>query len=77
MWMLEVLAILMRGGGDKKFPLFKRGGGREKFYTVLSVCVGGGGGACTVSNPRFSHFIDPLPVINDQSLKGQFHVVTK
>ena len=46
------------------FPLFKRGGGdgREKFYPVLR------GGAQKVLDPRFSHFVAPLPVINDQSL---------
>ena len=36
------------------FPLFKRGGGREKFYPVLK-----GGGALKVSDPLFSHFVGP------------------
>ena len=57
---LEVLAIMK--GGRKKFPPFKRGGGREKFYPVLR------GGEQNVSDPRFSHFVAPRPVINDQSL---------
>ena len=56
--MLEVLAILEgRGGGQKKFLLFKRGGG--------GVLRGGGR-----NKFQFSHFVPPpLPVIiNDQSL---------
>ena len=43
------------GGGHKKFPLFKRGGGYEKVYPVLS------GGAQKVSDPQFSHFVAPCP----------------
>ena len=37
---LEVLAILMgEGGRCKKFPPFQNGGGREKFYPVLILCI--------------------------------------
>ena len=55
-----VLAILKWGGGGRKtFPLFKRG---HFFYPVLR------GGGQKVSDPRFTHFVVPLPVINDQSL---------
>ena len=32
---LEVLSILVGGGGRKKFLLFRRGGGRKEFYPVL------------------------------------------
>ena len=32
---LEVLAIVMGGGGCKEFPPFKRGGGHKKLYPVL------------------------------------------
>ena len=56
-WKLEVLAILK--GGAKSFQSLN-----EKFYSVL------GGGAQTVSDPRFSHFVAPLPIINDQSLRS-------
>ena len=35
---------------------------------ILAVFTGGGGGAQNVSGLRFSHFVAPLPVINDQSL---------
>ena len=45
------------------FPPFKRGG-HEKFYPVLG---GGGAGVQKVSDLRFSHFVGPLPIINDQS----------
>ena len=51
---LEVLAILIGGGGGgKKFPSFKRG--RNKFHPRWAIFP-------------FSHFVAPLPVINDQSL---------
>ena len=50
-------------GGRKRFK--KKGGGCKKFYPVLR----GGGRAQKVSDPRFSHFVAPLQVINDQSLK--------
>ena len=51
MWQLEVLTILK--GGRKKFPLFKRGGGgREKFYSVLS-------GGRKIFCPRFPHVVTP------------------
>ena len=44
-------------------PLKKGGGGHEKFYPVLR-----GGGAQKKSDQRFSNFVAPHPVINDQSL---------
>ena len=55
------------GGGEvkKKFPLFKRGGGVRK---VLP-CLEEGGGAQKIVDRRFNHFVAPLPVINDQSLR--------
>ena len=59
-------------GGRKKFPFFKRGGGRAR--TVLPCLEGGGGG---VSDPRFSHFVAPRPVINDQSLISTSRVFTQ
>ena len=44
-----------------------KGGGvaDEKFYPVLR---GGGGEGRKKFRTRFSHFVAPLPVINDQSL---------
>ena len=54
----EVLAILMGGGGHKKFPPFKRGGGMNGF-TLSQVGLGGGGQK--VSDPRFSHFVASPP----------------
>ena len=55
--MLEVLTILGTSGvgGHKGFHLLK--GSLKKFYPVLR-------GAQKV---WFSHFVAPLPVINDQS----------
>ena len=43
-------------------------GGCEKYYPVLR-----GGGAQTISDPRFSHFVTPPPPprINDQSLTSK------
>ena len=55
-WELEVLAIVM--GGTKSFHPW----GRKKFYSVLR------GGAKGFGPTQFSHFVAPLPVINDQSL---------
>ena len=52
-------------GGRKRFKK-KGGGGVQK---VLPCLEGGGGRAQKVSDPRFSHFVAPLQVINDQSLK--------
>ena len=74
------------GGGHVKFyPLEKGGGGRQK--TVLVILKGGAksfhslkGGALKVFDPRFSHFVAPLPVINDQSLSRPYiyaHVMVK
>ena len=58
------LEAILKGGGLKKFPLFKReGGGTRKVVPCLEE-----GGAQNVSDLRFSHFVAPLPVINDQSL---------
>ena len=51
----------------KSFSSLKGGGGREKFYPVLR---GWGVGVQKVSDLRFSHFVAPPPVINDQSLKA-------
>ena len=48
MWYLEVLAILMWGGGDpKSFHSLNGGGGRERFYPALR----GGGGEYKVKDP--------------------------
>ena len=38
----------------------------KKFYSVLR-------GAQKVSDPQFSHFVAPLPVINDHSLTSLDH----
>ena len=59
---LESLATLMGGGGAQSFHSIK--GGAQK---VLPCFDGGGGGgsAKKVLDPLFSHFVDPLPVIND------------
>ena len=74
----DVLPLRKGGGGRKGFShvegghkkILKRGfhsskGGREKCYPVLK----GGGGPQKLSNPRFSHFVAPLHVSNDQSLR--------
>ena len=42
------------------FSPYKRGGGVK----IFTLTLGGGGGAQKVSDPRFSHFVDPLPGIN-------------
>ena len=42
------------------------GGGRKKVLPLSWGGVLGGGGAQKVLEQRFSHFVDPLPVINDQ-----------
>ena len=55
---LEVLAIL-RGGGHKKCPPFKSGIS-ESFTLSLR-------GPQKMSVQQFSHFVHPLPVINDWS----------
>ena len=52
---LEVLAIAMGGGGCKKFPPFKRGGGAQIVLPCLEE------EAQKVSDPRFSHFVAPPP----------------
>ena len=60
-------------GVQTNFRSLKRGGGGTKFYPVLKR-----GGPQKVSDPQFSHFVAPLPVINDQSLilVGQLTPVT-
>ena len=65
---LEVLAILMEGGGGgNKFPTFKRGWGCMKSFTVLK---GGGGGVVKRFGPMIFPFCNPpLPVINDRFLR--------
>ena len=45
-------------GGHEKFPLFKRG------TRKVLPCLGGGGEARKVSDPRFSHFVAPPPPHN-------------
>ena len=61
------LAILKEGGGGRE---------REKSFTLL---LAGGGGE-KVSDPQFSHFVAlpppvPLPVINNWSLIGAWHLL--
>ena len=51
----EVVLALERWGPNSFHPLKKRGGGQQ-FYLVLK-----GGGARKVSDPRFSHFVNPPP----------------
>ena len=53
--------------GVQKVSTLKRWG-RNNFYRLDG---GGGGGGQKVSDPRFSHFGAPLPVIKDQSLRLQ------
>ena len=57
-WELEFLVILnwRGGGGGQNCALYNGGGG------------GGGEGAQKVSNPPLSHFVAPLPIIDDRSL---------
>ena len=59
----------MKGGGAQNVSTLQKRGGRgaQKVYPVL--WGGGGGGAQTNSDPQFSHFVAPLPVINYQSLR--------
>ena len=60
----KVLAMLK--GGTQSFEVVLtalKGGGRKMCYPVLN------GGGAKSSDPRFSYFVAPLPVINDQSLK--------
>ena len=52
----------MGGGGAKSFHPLKGGGGQK----VLT-CLEGGEGAKSFG-PAISHFVAPLPIINDQSL---------
>ena len=49
------------GGAHKMFPPFKSG--VQKCLPCLE------GGMKKVAEPRFSHFVAPLPIINDQSLR--------
>ena len=62
--MLEVLTIL-EGWGTKGFHPLKGGG--EGGVKVLPYLEGRGAQIC--SNPRFSHFVAPFPIINDQTLR--------
>ena len=59
------------GWGNVKFYPFEKGR-RKKLYPVLE---GGGGGAQQVSDPRFSHIVPPLPIINDQSLALKYNSI--
>ena len=80
---------LQNGSGARGFlPLWKGGGGGGSFshiggakggwaQKVLS-CLGGGVAAQNVSDQQLSHFVAPLPIINDQSLKlgiQVFHII--
>ena len=56
------------GGGQNKFPLFKRGGGRKRFDPVL---MRGEGGVTSFGLAIFPFCNQPLPVINDQSPRAQ------
>ena len=53
------------GGAKSSNPI--RGGGVQQVLPCLE------GGAQKVSDPIFSHFVAPLPVINDQSLIIYMH----
>ena len=57
----------MKGGGANSFYPLKGGRGRKTFYPILR-------GAQKVSDPRFSHVVAPLPVINDQSIKWNLNI---
>ena len=52
----------LKGGGMKSFTL--SWGGAQKVLPCLE-----GGGAQKVSDQRLSHFVAPLPVISDRSLR--------
>ena len=52
---LEVLAIVMGGGGGCKEFLSLKRGGHKKLYLILKV------GEQKVSDPQFSHFVAPPP----------------
>ena len=59
---LEVLAIVIGGGGTKDFhPFIKRGGGAQKVLPCLE--WGGGRRLQKVFDLRFSHFV-ALPPCN-------------
>ena len=49
---VEVLAMV-KGGGDRMFPPFKKGGG------MISFAVLRGGEVQIVSDPQLSHFVAP------------------
>ena len=66
----EVLAIL-KGGGVQKVSTLRKWA-LEKKLPCLEEGGGGEGRVQKVSDPRFSHFVAPLPVINDQSLSEQW-----
>ena len=65
----------MGGGGRIKFPPFKKKrGGAQKVVPCLEEGGGGGGGHQDLDR-RFSRFVVPLPMINDQSLRLYMYVV--
>ena len=54
------------GGDANRFPPFKTEVETPKFYPVLRR-----EGAQRVLDSQFSHFVAPLPIINDRSLRHQ------
>ena len=64
-WEIEVLAIAMEGGGAKSFHPVK--GGTQKVLPCLE------GGRKKFLDPRFSDFVAPLPIINDQLTQRHRH----
>ena len=62
--------LTKRGGGKSFSHAVQGGGGARKVLPCLE-----GGGAQKVSDSRFSYFVaPPLPVINDQSLRGGIRI---
>ena len=64
----RIWAQTARNRTINSFHPLKEGGGRKKFYTLLR-------GGANSFGPAISHFVAPLPVINDQSL-GILLVIT-
>ena len=58
-----VALAILKGGGLKKFPLFKRGGGAK------GLTLSWGEGRTKCFKPAIFPLYTPLPVINDQSLR--------